>query len=319
MINPRIVVASLAATLALAACSETTTPASSGSSAKTSSSGGAAASATPTPAGLAPDAYKSALDTAGKPVGGALAAIGKAGTFKSLDQRLEKAQQAVDKATQQLGGLQAPPEIGQKHADYLDALRRMNDELETLRDGISEQSLCTSTAVLARLGKSDEFGELKKAGAALADGGGYSGGKIGLKPPKEQNRRLGNGTVFSSRIRGGRGTLTVKNGGSQDGVVTLLKGKQKAVSLYIRKKSSARLSNIKDGSYRVYFTTGTDFDRKKRTFTRSCAFERFDDNLKFSTVYTATQIRWQTWTLTLNKVKGGNAPSRSVDPDTFPA
>jgi hypothetical protein len=272
---------------------------------------------------MTPEAYQIDLDTAGKPVGAALAAIAKARTFKSLDQRIQRAQDAVDGAVDRLGDLQAPVETGSEHAGYVEALRRMDGELVTLRDAISDQTLCTSAAVLARLGRSDEFTGLKEAGAALADSladkGDYSSAEIGLKPPKERSRRLGNGTVLSSRIRGGRGSLTIKNGGARDGVVTLVKGKQKAVSVYVRKKSTARVSNIKDSSYRVYFTTGADYDRAARSFTRNCTFERFGDSLPFRTTYTATQVRWSTWTITLNRVKGGNARASAVNPDDFPS
>jgi hypothetical protein len=320
VITSRLTVASLAAMLALAACTGDNGSDSSGSPAASGAPSQASpASSQAAPAGMTPEAYQIDLDTAGKPVGAALAAITKARTFKSLDQRIQKAQDAVDGAVDRLGDLQVPVETSQEHAGYVEALRRMDGELVTLRDAISDQTLCTSAGVLARLGRSDEFTSLKEAGAALADKGDYSSAEIALKPPKERSRRLGNGTVLSSRIRGGRGSLTVKNGGSRDGVVTLVKGKQKAVSVYVRKKSTARVSNIKDGSYRVYFTTGTDYDRAARAFTRNCTFERFEDSLPFRTTYTATQIRWSTWTITLNRVKGGNARASAVNPDDFPS
>jgi len=324
VITSRLTVVSLAAMLALAACTGDNGSDNSGSAAASGAPSQASQdsppSSPPVPAGMTPEAYQIDLDTAGKPVGAALAAIAKARTFKSLDQRIQKAQDAVDGAVDRLGDLQAPAETSPQHEGYVEALRRMDGELVTIRDAISDQSLCTSAAVLARLGKSDEFTGLKEAGAALADKGGtYSSAAIGLKPPKERSRRLGNGTVVSSRIRGGRGSLTIKNGGTQDGVVTLLKGKQKAVSVYVRKKSTARVSNIKDGSYRVYFTTGADYDRAARAFTRNCTFERFEDSLPFRTTYTATQVRWSTWTITLNRVKGGNARSSAVNPDDFPS
>ncbi|XVQ82460.1 hypothetical protein ACQP2K_26815 [Microbispora siamensis] len=47
-----------------------------------------------------------------------------------------------------------------------------------------------------------------------------------------------------------------------------------AVSFYVRKRSSAKVANIKDGTYRVYFTTGVDYDRSSRAFTRNCGGRR---------------------------------------------
>ncbi|WP_327046107.1 hypothetical protein OG320_31300 [Microbispora sp. NBC_01189] len=109
---------------------------------------------------------------------------------------------------------------------------------------------------------------------------------VPLKPPARHTRRLVNGTVLLSAIRGGRGALTVKNGGSHDGV--------------------------------FYFTTGADYDRGARAFTRDCGFSRFDDPLRFRTVYSAGRVSWDNWTLTLNTVFGGNAGTSDVDPDAFP-
>ena len=43
-------------------------------------------------------------------------------------------------------------------------------------------------------------------------------------------------------------------------------------------------------------------------------FDRFDDSMKFETTQTATQTEWSTWTITLQPVVGGNAPTTEVDP-----
>jgi hypothetical protein len=40
--------------------------------------------------------------------------------------------------------------------------------------------------------------------------------------------------------------------------------------------------------------------------------------MKFETTQTATQTEWSTWTITLQPVVGGNAPTSEVDPDDFP-
>ncbi|WP_370025907.1 hypothetical protein [Planotetraspora sp. GP83] len=322
MISPRLPAAALAVTFALAACTGKSStggpsPASPAGASPGSSSG--SSSGSPAPSGLTPEAYQVTLDGAGKPVAAALGAIAKARTLRSIGQRIDRAKNAVDDAVGQLGGVQPPADIGPEHADYLAALRAMNGELDTLHVAVDGRSLCTSGAVLARLGKSGEFADLKEAGADLAGGGDYRGGLIGLKPPKERDRRPGNGTVLLSAVRGGRGSLTVKNGGSRDGVVSLVKGKKKAVSLYVRKKSTAKVPNIRDGSYRVYFTTGVDYDRAAHAFNRSCRFSRFDDALRYRTTYTATQVRWNNWTITLNKISGGNASTSDVNPDDFPS
>ncbi|MFF4776896.1 hypothetical protein ACFY05_28935 [Microtetraspora fusca] len=322
MISPRLSALALAAslTLTLAACTSggTRTSSGSGDPVPASGSGSGKGAESSAEAALTPEAYQVELDAVGVPVGDALRDIAKARTFKSLGQRVRRAQNAVESAAERLGPLRPPAEIDTEHTDYLAALRAMNGKLDELGQAVDDRSLCTASSVLGRLGKSGEFGGLKEAGADLAGGGDYKGGLIKFTPPKERNRRLGNGTILASGIRGGRGTLTVKNGSSGDSVVTLVLGKKKAVSVYVRKRSTAKVTNIKDGKYRVYYTSGSDYDRAVRGFTHNCAFQKFDDSLSFKTTYTATQIRWSNWTLTLNKVIGGNAPTSDVSPDDFP-
>ncbi|GAB1818183.1 hypothetical protein [Herbidospora sp. RD11066] len=127
--------------------------------------------------------------------------------------------------------------------------------------------------------------------------------------------RPGNGKVLFDRISGGEGVLKIKNGTAKDGVVTLVRGKSKAFSLYVRAKSTASFKRVDDGTYTVYFTTGYRFSTSKRKFTKSAAYERFTDRLKFNTTSTQSTI----WTITLNPVKGGNARTTGVNPKDFPS
>ncbi|MGW0802416.1 hypothetical protein [Nonomuraea sp. NPDC002799] len=124
-----------------------------------------------------------------------------------------------------------------------------------------------------------------------------------------------NGRILYDRYSGGEGTLKVKNGTSKDGVVTLVKGKTKAISIYVRAKSTASVRDVRDGTYRIYFTTGYRFSTSKGRFTRAAVYNRFNDRLKFTTTSAGTSI----WTLTLNPVRGGNARTSRVNPKDFPA
>ncbi|TYB61782.1 hypothetical protein FXF51_27290 [Nonomuraea sp. PA05] len=124
-----------------------------------------------------------------------------------------------------------------------------------------------------------------------------------------------NGTILYDRISGGQGRLKIKNGLSTDGVVALVRGKTKAISIYVRAKSTATINDVRDGTYRIYFTTGTRFNVSKGRFTRNAVYQRFNDKLKYRT--TATRIPG--WSLTLNPVRGGNAGTSRVNPKDFPA
>ncbi|MGH3774955.1 MAG: hypothetical protein ACRDRR_04350 [Pseudonocardiaceae bacterium] len=143
----------------------------------------------------------------------------------------------------------------------------------------------------------------------------------GLAPAREasQDRRLDNGEFVRAGSRTGRGELTIDNGGGQDAVISLATSKNPAFSVYVRNGSKYTVKGIRDGTYEIFFTTGVDWDRQNRTFTRDRTLQRFDDTMKFTTTKTSTEIRWSTWTITLHSVIGGNANSREVNPNDFPA
>ncbi|MCA2221983.1 hypothetical protein [Nonomuraea aurantiaca] len=124
-----------------------------------------------------------------------------------------------------------------------------------------------------------------------------------------------NGKILYDRVSGGQGTLKIKNGTSRDGVVTLVKGRTKAISIYVRARSSASVRDVRDGTYRVYFTTGSRFRTSKGRFSQSAVYQRFNDRLKFTTTATSRSV----WTLTLNPIRGGNARTTSINPKDFPA
>lgn len=130
----------------------------------------------------------------------------------------------------------------------------------------------------------------------------------------EAAARPGNGKILYSRLSGGRGTLKVKNGTRKDAVVTLVRGNTKAISVYVRARSTAKVDDVRDGTYKIFFTSGYRFDTSKRKFTRTPSYQRFDRRMRFKTTSTTSTI----WTLSLKQVAGGNARSRSVDPRSFP-
>ncbi|GAA2883595.1 hypothetical protein GCM10010517_46840 [Streptosporangium fragile] len=131
----------------------------------------------------------------------------------------------------------------------------------------------------------------------------------------ETAARPGNGKILYARISGGQGTLKIKNGTAKDAVVTLVRGRAKAISIYVRARSKTAINDVRDGTYRIYFTTGHRFSVSKGRFTSNASYQRFDDRLRFTTTATTSTI----WSLTLNPVKGGNARTSGVDPNDFPA
>ncbi len=122
-----------------------------------------------------------------------------------------------------------------------------------------------------------------------------------------------NGTILYSGIRGGMGRLTIKNGPRHDGVVTLMRGRSKAISVYVRARSSATVRNIKPGTYTIYYTTGSLFSVSRGRFTRGATYWRFNNRLRF-----ASPPYYTFWTVTLYAVPGGNASTTQISPGSYP-
>ncbi|MDF2707072.1 MAG: hypothetical protein K0R62_2724 [Nonomuraea muscovyensis] len=326
MAAPRMIPCALVlATLTLSACSVTASGPSGGSPTAGGMAGGPgapsadgpSASAAPSVSALAPEAYKGELEPRHKAMAGALKSVVGAGSVKSLNSRLEKAGEELDGAATALAALSPPEQVRPQHDAYVSSLREFATGLSAAAGRVGSRDLCTSSAVLTDL--DDQLKALDKAGEALQDAGDYPADVVTVKAKNKQSRRLGNGTFIRRGGLGGRSSLQIHNGDSRDAVVTLVRGKTKALSVYVRKKAKYKIQGVGDGSYKIYFTHGVDWDGKSRAFTRDCGFERFQETVKFKTTYTATRIRWHDWRITLHAISGGNAKTTGVDPEDFPS
>jgi hypothetical protein len=317
---PRMISCVLAlATLTLGACTASPAPLSGGEPRATGAAGGPAADGTtaaPAPSTLTADAYKGELDTRHKAVSAAIKSMVAARTVKSLDQRVGKAEEALRGAAGELAALAPPAEVKAQHDAYVAGMQDFAAELGSAASKVGARDLCTSGAVLTDLG--DALGELDKAGEALEEAGDYPADVVSVKAASKKSRRLSNGHYLRKSGLGGRSSLQIHNGGTRDAVVSVMRGTSKVLSVYVRKKAKFKIPGVRDGSYRIYFTHGVDWDGKSRAFTRDCSFERFQKSVKFKTTYTSTQILWHDWRVTLHAISGGNARTAQVDPEDFP-
>ncbi|MFI6512236.1 hypothetical protein ACIBCT_31930 [Streptosporangium sp. NPDC050855] len=131
----------------------------------------------------------------------------------------------------------------------------------------------------------------------------------------EAAARPGNGKILYNRISGGLGRLKIKNGNSRDAVVTLVRGRSKAISVYVRARSTASVREVRDGTYTIFFTSGYRFSTSRGRFASAPSYQRFTQKLRFSTTATSSTV----WTLTINPVRNGNARTTGVNPRDFPA
>ncbi|QFY08559.1 hypothetical protein GBF35_19440 [Nonomuraea phyllanthi] len=328
MAGPRLIPCVLAlATLTLGACSSSL-PSPTGGESRVSgvaggdgegapANGGGTRTSTPSPTALTAEAYKSELESRHKSMARAIDAVAGARGVKSLDSKVTDAEEELSGAAEALAALAPPDAVRAQHDAYVASLRDFATELGSTAGKVGARDLCTSSAVLADL--DDKLAALDKAGEALQSAGDYPADIVDVKAGKKRSRRLGNGSFVRRSALNGRSSLQIDNGGSRDAVVTLIKGRSKAFSVYVRKNGKFKVKGVPDGTYKIYFTHGVDWDGKSKSFTRECSFEKFQKSVKFKTTYTATQILWHDWRITLHTIAGGNARTSAVDPDDFPS
>ncbi|WP_157594257.1 hypothetical protein [Streptosporangium amethystogenes] len=325
MTTPRILACAVATLVALTACTassdeKVTGPATAGGVAGVGQGTGGQASSPPTgspaPVALTPEEYRAELEKARGPVRAAVKKLAATGGLKTLDKRLEQTSDAVDGAVNRLAELAPPAEVKVQHDDYVEALRALSTAFGGARQDAEAQRFCTGPAVLTGMDRAGSLSDVEKAADGLS---GYPASVISVKAPKQRTRRLSNGRFIASEGRPSRAYLQLSNGTRRDAVIVLVRGKRKAVTVYVRKKSNFKIQGVRDGNYKIYYTFGEDWDSKARSFTRSCDFERFGKSVRFRTTYAGNQIRWTNWRITLHSVTGGNVKPKRIKPGDFPS
>ena len=134
-----------------------------------------------------------------------------------------------------------------------------------------------------------------------------------------QNRSLPSSTVLiaDDTIRGG--SLKVSNGTDRDAYVKLVDPQSRTLvgALYVKSNSTLTLEQIPDGTYRVLFVLGQNWDSKTQTFAKNERFAKFDKPLQFTTTSLENEIRYRAFQITLNPIVGGNARTSGVSKQEF--
>ena len=130
--------------------------------------------------------------------------------------------------------------------------------------------------------------------------------------------RLFNGSFLLDRrllvtgFQSGPGELSIQNNGGSDALVVVADLDGEAyITFYVQAEQAFTLQSIPDGIYSLYVSTGEDWDPGTGLFTSGSEYFRFEDPLE----YTSGGVRW---TVTLDSVEAGNAPTDDVSPDAFP-
>ena len=126
-----------------------------------------------------------------------------------------------------------------------------------------------------------------------------------------------NGTVFASKAKGGYCTLTIKAGDTPVFVKVISNSDPKTtVTLYVRANKSATV-HVKNGKYSLRYATGDKWYGSTELFGSGTRYYSADTTLSFTTSRSGNYINYQTYTITLYRVAGGNLSTSSISGDEF--
>jgi hypothetical protein len=283
-----------------------------GGSPRDGGNGGSAPSAAPV---ASPEQYQLALTSTDSALATSWRRLNAARTPATVRNAADALALAVQSEAEKLGEIIPPNQVTAAHSQLVAALEAFSARLSAS----STENVCSGSSATPRLSREGALNQVRAAVQALSAADPAHPYRAGTWVPKvatEPKRRLGNGKYVKRTMSNGSGQLKIKNGGAADAVVSIVagSGKKPAIVVYVRGKQSFTVRGIRDGSYRIFLTIGNDWDAAAKTFSRDCAFERFDDAFKFQTTSTTYTI----WDITVQAVSGGNATATSVSPDDFP-
>jgi hypothetical protein len=132
-----------------------------------------------------------------------------------------------------------------------------------------------------------------------------------------KNRSLPSQTGLLSQAMGG--SLKVSNGTNRDAYVKLIEPnfQQLVAAFFVKSNSSYTLNPIPDGTYRVLFALGKNWNPGTQSFAQSKSFAKFDKPLSFTTTQLGNGIQYKVFQITLHPVVGGKARTSGVNEQEF--
>ncbi|WP_404790396.1 hypothetical protein [Altericista sp. CCNU0014] len=132
------------------------------------------------------------------------------------------------------------------------------------------------------------------------------------------NRSLPSDPVFVSQAMGG-GSLEVSNGTNRDAYVKLIEPLSRTLvtAFHVKSNSTLTVNQIPDGTYRVIFALGKNWNPKTQSFTQSKSFAKYDKSLNYTTMQFSDQIQYKAFRITLHPVTGGQARTSGVNEQEF--
>jgi len=110
----------------------------------------------------------------------------------------------------------------------------------------------------------------------------------------------------------GHGELRLQNSNTDDRLVVVTRNTEPVMSAYLRASESFTIDGIADGTYRLYYSQGADWDGT--AFTHNIKTSRSSGALLFTT----TERTYSTWNIDIFVPSGGNTDVEAIPTDAFP-
>jgi len=120
------------------------------------------------------------------------------------------------------------------------------------------------------------------------------------------------GIIHSNTGPRGHGELRLQNSNTDDRLVVVTRNTEPVLSAYLRAGESVTLDGIADGTYRLYYSQGEDWDGT--AFTHNVKTSRSSGALLFTT----TERTYSTWNIDIFVPSGGNTDVEAIPTDAFP-
>jgi hypothetical protein len=117
----------------------------------------------------------------------------------------------------------------------------------------------------------------------------------------------------------GHGKLAVENGTSEDAVARLSDATtdQTVRWFFVKAHSSAHMSRIPQGTYRLAYTTGLNWVESNDAFSWQPTYDKFERTLDYDEQRDSEGVKYHTVRVTLNSVLFGNVRTRTITREEF--
>jgi hypothetical protein len=286
----------------------------------------AACGTSPGPGDLPPPPdYPARLARTDHDIAAAFAAIDRAPDQPTLAKTMQDAAVTATAAGQWLAsGGPVPPSVAAVNDELSEALGKFGTELTFLSQQIDQGVICSGSTALGAITTAPSMAALRDASAQLArppgGGPGYDWGGYLPAPRDQTNARMPTGRLVVDHRPNppGDGVLQVHNEGQTDAVVILARAGSTLVEVSVRAGESTRLDGIPDGSYDVYYLTGTDWDDVVHGFGRQCEFHRFTGPSTFTSSPAPDGTSYTEETITVRTTDSADPGVTAVQPDGLP-